>query len=223
MAATSADLSNVRLSRAQFVSPNPTWVDNAKVGKVTAVATPLANTGLLTEQLYWNRSIEREVVLAGADPTDAFAASPVRVAGDGTLMTPAGPLQTPVLFEQFGATARFQQAKLVAQTSSFALWRPARVARLGLLETGRYHDGWLGASGGLTVWPKPGKPLRGTLTFVVTLPYGFKPTALTFGTGRPRSGREPQGDSAFASTPTGRGSGASTPFHGSFPTSGWSR
>ena len=50
-----------------------------------------------------------------------------------------------------------------------------------MLETGRYHDGWLGASGGLTVWPKPGKRLRGALTFVVTLPYGFKPTALTFG------------------------------------------
>ena len=83
--ATSADLSNVRLSRAQFVSPNPTWVDDANVGKVTAVATPLANTGLLTEQLYWNRSIDREVVLSGADPTDAFAASPVTVAGDGTL------------------------------------------------------------------------------------------------------------------------------------------
>jgi hypothetical protein len=181
LGATSADLSNVRLSRVQFVSPNPTWVDDAKVGNVTAVATPLANTGLLTEQLYWNRSIDREVVLAGADPTDAFAASPVNVARDGTLTTSSGPLRAPILFEQFGATARFQQARLVAQTSSFALWKPTHVARLELLETGRYHDGWLGASGGLTVWPKPGKRLHGTLTFVVTLPYGFKPTALTFG------------------------------------------
>ena len=67
VAATSADLSNVRLSRAQFVSPNPTWIDDARVGNVTAVATPLATPGLLTEQLYWNRSIAHEVVLTGAD------------------------------------------------------------------------------------------------------------------------------------------------------------
>ena len=179
--ATSADLSNVRLSRAQFVSANPTWVDDTRVGDVTAVATPLATPGLLTEQLYWNRSIAHEVVLTGADPTDAFEAPPVKVAGDGTLVTPAGPLRTPILFEQFGATARFQQATLVGETSSFALWKPKGVARLGLLETGRYHDGWLGASGAVTLWPKPGKRLRGELTFVVTLPFGFKPTTLTFG------------------------------------------
>ena len=101
-----------------------------------------------------------------------------------------GPLRTPILFEQFGATARLQQATLVGETSSFALWKPKGVARLGLLETGRYHDGWLGASGAVTVWPQPGKRLRGELTFVVTLPFGFKPTILTFGG---RTGDDPAG------------------------------
>ena len=181
VAATSADLSNARLSRAQFVSPNPTWVDDARVGNVTAVATPLTVPGLLTEQLYWNRSIAHEAVLTGAVPTDAFTASPVKAARNGTLVTPAGALRTPILFEQYGTTARFQQAKLVAQTASFALWKPRGVARLRMLETSRYHDGWLGRSGELTVWPKPGKRLRGELTFAVTLPSGFKPTTLDFG------------------------------------------
>ena len=43
--ATSADLANVRVSRAQFVSANPTWVDDASVGNVTAVADAARHPG----------------------------------------------------------------------------------------------------------------------------------------------------------------------------------
>jgi hypothetical protein len=181
LAATAADVHATRLTRAEFASPNPTWVDDAHLGDVTAVATDLAPTGLLTEQLFWNRRITREVLLDGAEPTDAFATSDVRIAHDGTLETPSGPIRTPVLFERYGTTATFQKARLVASTASFELWHPKTDARLSMLQTGRYEDGWLASGGYLAFWPADGKRLRGTITFTVSLPAAFKPIHLTFG------------------------------------------
>lgn len=181
LAATAADVHSARLIASEFVAPHPTWVDDAHVGDVTAIATRPAPTGLLTEQLYWNRTLTREVLLAGASPTDAFTAPPVRIARDGTLESRAGAIRTPILFEQYGVSASFRDARLVAATPSFALWKPKTVVRLRMIETGKYQDGWLGPRGYLALWPEDGKPLKGVLRFTVSLPDGFKPTKLTFG------------------------------------------
>jgi hypothetical protein len=181
VAGTAADIRAARLTRAEYVSLHPTWVDDARVGDVTAIATNRASSGLLTEQLFWNRTITREVLLDGAEPTDAFAAADVRIASDGTLETPAGPIRTAILFERYGTTATFQDARLVASTPSFALWQPRATARLAMLQSGRYQDGWLATGGYLAFWPKAGKRLRGTVSFTVSLPAAFKATELTFG------------------------------------------
>lgn len=181
LAATAADVHATRLTRAEFASPNPTWIDDSGVGDVTAVATGQAPTGLLTEQLFWNRTITREVLLNGAEPTDAFATSDVRIDSDGVLETPAGPIRTPILFERYGTTATFRDARVVASTGSFVLWRPTHAARLSMLQTGRYEDAWLAPGGYLAFWPAPGKRLRGTISFTVSLPAAFKRTELTFG------------------------------------------
>ena len=55
------------------------------------------------------------------------------------------------------------------------------MARLSLLETGRYRDGLLAPSGYLALWPRPGGRLRGRVSFTVTLPSTFKPATLTIG------------------------------------------
>jgi Dolichyl-phosphate-mannose-protein mannosyltransferase len=181
LGATAADIHSARLSASEFVAQRPTWVDDAHVGDVTAVATRPAPTGLLTEQLYWNRTVTHEALLAGASPTDAFATIPVRIARDGTLMSRAGAIRTPILFEQYGVSASFRNARLIAATPSFALWKPKTVVRFRMLETGKYQDGWLDSRGYLALWPPQGERLKGVLRFTVSLPDGFKPTRLSFG------------------------------------------
>jgi hypothetical protein len=179
VAATAEDISRSHLAQREYVSPQPTWIDDAHVGDVTAVATALSPPGLLVEQLFWNQSITREVVMSNAAPTDVFASAPVYVGHGGALETPSGPIRTAVLWNQHGATAEFQGGRLVASTDSFALWKPSGVARLSLLETGRYRDGLLAGSGYLALWPRPGGRLRGRVSFTVTLPRMFKPAKLT--------------------------------------------
>jgi hypothetical protein len=178
-AATAADVRTSRLVRSTLDTPDLSWVDRSHVGDVTVVATG-PNDGRVTEQLYWNRSVTREVLFGAGKPTDTFEAPTVTVAHDGALETPAGPLRGPILFEQYGETVLFQDATRVAATPSFALWRPRRTARLALLED-RYDDGWLAASGSLALWPRDGKPLRGVLRLTVSLPVGSKPQRLSFG------------------------------------------
>ena len=61
-----------------FAPPSVTWVDDTRLGDVTAIATWPASDGLLTEQLYWNRSVAHEMLLGGAQRTDVFVAPTVR-------------------------------------------------------------------------------------------------------------------------------------------------
>ena len=184
LAATAADVRTGRLRAADYIDGNATWVDHANLGDVTAVATKAAPPWLLTEQLFWNRRLTREVLMTGANTTDAFASARVKVAADGTLEAPGGPIRTPILFERYGVSASFQDARLVAATPSFALWTPRTVVRFRTLETGRFQDGWLGPGGSLTLWPRPGSRLRGILSFRVSLPEGFKASTLSFGAKR---------------------------------------
>ena len=194
-----------------------------KVGNVTAVATPLATPGLLTEQLYWNRSIAHEVVLTGAEPTDAFEAPPVKVAGDGTLVTPAGPLRTPILFEQFGATARLpagnarrrdvELCALEAEercTPRLARNRPlprrlARALRCRHAVAASRGSDFEASS------PSSSRCRSGS----------SRPPSRSGGGGR-RSGLEPRRASGSASTSTGPGRARTRAVRGSSPTSGWS-
>ena len=180
--ATAADVHTARLVRSEFAPGRLTWVDDARLKNVTAIATSPAPDGLLTEQLYWNTSVSHEVLLGDAHRTDAFVAPAVRIAADGTLRTADGPVRTPVLFEQYGMSAVFQDATRIEQTPSFALWQPHRAARLAMLEAGRYFDGWLAPTGRITIWPRPGeRRVEGKLTFTVLLPVGFKPTRVSIG------------------------------------------
>ncbi len=163
------DLAHSRASRTQLVASDPGWVDAQKLGDVAAVQTSLAPRAALVEQLFWNRSLTRELVLApGAEPTDAFAAPPVRIDRTGVLRTGGNVVRSPLLFQRFAVTPVFQGATFIARAGSFTLWRPAGVARLRLLETGRFWDGWLAQSGRLEVWPGAMHP--GTVSFTLSLP-----------------------------------------------------
>jgi Dolichyl-phosphate-mannose-protein mannosyltransferase len=159
--------------RRQLVAPSPSWVDAARVGPVAAIETDLAPTPALLEQLFWNGSIDREL-LFGSSPsaTDTFPTGGLTVLPDGELAAVAGrtvqPLRTAFLFQGFEVSARFGGARRVASFSSFTLWRPAGTPRLETYELGRYWDGWLAPQGGLEAWP--GRAVSGVVSFTLSLP-----------------------------------------------------
>jgi hypothetical protein len=170
VAATVRDRSVAEYVRAQFVAPNPAWIDALHLHDVAVVQTQNGPRGPMFEQLFWNTSITRELLLGQAEATDLFSAPRVVIAGNGTLRTNAGVVRSPLLFQAYGVTARLAGAVLAARWSTFDLWRPTSVPRMCMLEAGRYWDGWLAWGGKITAWPDASGRTRGTLAFTLSLP-----------------------------------------------------
>lgn len=165
--AVAQDAKEAQGVRRELVPSPRSWVDAAHVGPVTLVQTQGAQQASATEQLYWNRSITRELVLGPhAVPTDIYPAPRVRTTPDGHIAGVTGAL----LFQGRGATVRFQNARVVAHAKSWSLWAGANAPQLSLLEDGRYNDGWLTTSGRITIWPEATGRVQGTLRFALTLP-----------------------------------------------------
>jgi hypothetical protein len=156
---------------------NLSWVDATGLRDVTLLQSVGSPPTRAVEQLYWNRSITHEALLGPAVATDVYAAPRVRIAQDGTL-TGVG---SNVLLQEYGATAEFANAKLVARAGSFSLWSSDTTPRLAVLEQGRYSDGWLARSGTLSLWPDAAGNTRGTLRFSLSLPSTAEPTTVAFG------------------------------------------
>jgi Dolichyl-phosphate-mannose-protein mannosyltransferase len=175
-----ADSANARQVRREFLPANPSWVDATGLRDVTLLQTAGAPAAGAVEQLYWNRSITRMALVGAAMPTDVYAAPRIRVARDGTLLG----VGANVLVQDYAATARFANARLVATAGTFSLWSADSAPRLSLLERGRFSDGWLARTGQLSIWPDAGGRTRGTLSFTLSLPASASPTTVTFGKAR---------------------------------------
>ena len=174
------DARNVRNVRASHLPPDLRWIDHGAVGPVTLLQTPGAPRGRALEQLFWNGSVNRIVLLKGAVPTDAFGAETVRVAPDGRLLDRRGPVRDSLLVENFGARVELSGAQRVARGASLELWRSAGVPRLSVLASGLYFDGWLARTGSVTVWPGASGVALGTLSLELRLPPGTERTPLRF-------------------------------------------
>ena len=150
---------------------NLTWVDNNVEHGVTAIETGPAQKEDLLSELYWNASIDREVVLGTAIPTDTFNAPHLVIGPDGSLRQIKGD----ILFHDYGTTALFTDAKRLASRAHFTLWDPRRGARFRLVFEGRYWDGWVSRAGRLRAWPrKRGDGVR--VSFDLSLPrHGREP------------------------------------------------
>jgi hypothetical protein len=168
--------------RDTFLPANASWVDATGLNDVTLVQTADSPSGRAIEQLYWNRSVTREALLGPATATDIYPAPHIRIARDGTL----GGVHGNVLVQDYGATARFSNAVLVARAGTFSLYRSDAAPRLSLLEAGRFSDGWLARTGRLSVWPDGTGRTRGTLRFTLSLPADARPVTMHFGKARYR-------------------------------------
>lgn len=179
-AAFSVESRNSRDLRAAFLPADLRWVDHSGLHGVALLKTPGSPPDRALEQLFWNTSVTRLLLLDGAEPTDVFAATRVRVSRNGRLLADGRPLRTPLLVENFAVRASFRGATLLARGGSFELWRPDGTPRLALLAVGYYQEGWLAGAGQVSVWPDASGGMRGTLRLVVGLPQDSRPTPLHF-------------------------------------------
>lgn len=167
-AAIAADSRSSDEIRSTHLPADASWVDARGFDSVTAVQTHGAPPDRLLEQLFWNPSIAHVATLGNAQRPDAFAATAIRVARDGTL----GGVKGPVLFQEYGVSAELEDADLVARAGTLSLWRPLGLPRLRLLADGRYWDSWLARHGSVTAWPDATGRTRGVVSFTLSLPAG---------------------------------------------------
>ncbi|HXH97953.1 MAG TPA: hypothetical protein VNH40_12165, partial [Gaiellaceae bacterium] len=170
LGATVYDRGYAAALRTRYVAADPSWIDALHLHGVAAIQTADAPPGELLQQLFWNRSIARELLLDDATPTDAGPAPRVSIGPDGTLRTSSGLLRSPLLWQGYAVSATLDGAELVAREKSFTLWRPTTLPRLRVLEAGRYSDSWLAWRGHITVWPDASNRTRGVLSFTLFLP-----------------------------------------------------
>lgn len=150
--------------------PEPSYVDAANLGQVALLEVPLNDRGYTTEQLFWNRSLGRILLLPDAFPPDAFPAEPVEIGRDGALLVRGEPYTQPFLVDSYSATTEFRGARQVTRTRIFRLLEPTGRPRLSLYVPGRYFDGWLALAGRLELWPDTGETLAGRLRTTLSLP-----------------------------------------------------
>jgi hypothetical protein len=150
------DTENTTSARRSFFGPDRSWVDNAKLGDVTLVRNIGGQRGSAFQQLFWNRSVERLVLMPGATIIDPFRADQAYVSADGTIIVGGKALTGPLLVDEHAVALELIGARRVGAAPGFSLYSPAGRPRLSLLFSGHYYDGWLTSRGGITIWPQPG-------------------------------------------------------------------
>jgi hypothetical protein len=180
-AAVVFDLENTRSARKSFFGSDPSWVDSARLGDVTMLRNFGGQRGAAFQQLFWNRSVDRVALMPGATVIDPFPAPAVSVASDGSLRAGGEDLDGPLLVDQHLVTVRLSGARHVGSAPGFHLYDAVGTPRLSMLFVGRHHDGWLGAEGALTLWPRPGQArLAGTFVLDVSAPGGSEGSNVGF-------------------------------------------
>jgi len=171
--AVAFDNGNSTSVRAAFLPGERSWVDRAGFDEVTLVRAPDGVRTEALEQLFWNPSVDRVVLLPGAEEVDHFRSSSLTLGNDGSLRSEGRPLAGPVLVDGYGGTIVLAEADQIASSQSFTLWRPHGAARMSLYMAGRYSDGWLAGNGRLYLWPeRTGESIERRVTLTLTAPPG---------------------------------------------------
>src|SRR5213078_1803830 len=131
------------------LNPDLRWVDHARLGSVDLLAPPGARKEQSWEQLFWNTSVDRLLVL-GSPPLDQFDTKFVRVARDGRLLVGGRADRRPLLVQTYASTVQLTGVARVRRDVIFDLYRPTGTPRLKLVAAGRYPDKWLAPRGAIT-------------------------------------------------------------------------
>jgi hypothetical protein len=171
VASWSFDARKADLTRQQL-APDLSWVDDARLGSVAMLETAGEPRWAPSQELFWNRSVDRLYLLGNADPIDLFSSPGIRVLGDGRLLVGGAPLLRPLLVANYGTQTSFRGATRVASNAGYTLWRPSGTPRLAQLVEGLYQDRWLAAFGHLTVWPDAAGRVARTVRLLLWAPQG---------------------------------------------------
>jgi hypothetical protein len=179
--AVAFDVTNTGLAKRAFLPRDPSWVDRAQVGRVSLLQAWGGIRAASLQELFWNRSVDRVLLLPGAFSIDRYGEERVSVAGDGSLRAGGQAVSGPLLVDRFGSSVQLRGARLVESGPTAALWVPAGRPRLALYWIGHYHDGWLADRGAVYLWPdQRGKALSGWLSMRLTVPRRAGKVKLTF-------------------------------------------
>ena len=157
--AVALDVQNTATLRKAYLPRDPSWVDRFHLGDVTlAPGVQRRHAAISLQELFWNRSITRVVLLPGATPgSTASAPSRRGVGDDGSLVGRRRPLGGPLLVDTYGSTVRLPDARR-SQAGADRVPVGCRSDPHGRAcastPLGRYSDGWLAKRGVIYVWPK---------------------------------------------------------------------
>jgi hypothetical protein len=169
-----------RIERRVVLPSDASWVDHARVGRTALVQSSRGNRMVSLLELFWNRSIDRVLLLPGASPIDGFSSQRVRVDRNGVLIAEGRPVRSPLLVDEYGSTIRLRDARLLTVGPTAALWVPTERAKLSLYVAGRFYDGWLASAGWIRLWPDTGARLAGWLSMRLTAPSDGEAGSLVF-------------------------------------------
>jgi hypothetical protein len=179
--AVAFDSRNAASVRAAFLPDDPSWVDRAGLDDVTLVRGPDGVRTEALEQLFWNRSVNRVVLLPGAAEVDHFHSAALSVGSEGSLSSAGRRLRGPVLVDGYGGTILLADAERIASSQSYTLWRPNGTARMSLYLAGRFSDGWLSAIGRMYLWPeRDGGTIARRVSLTLTAPAGADDMTIRF-------------------------------------------
>ncbi len=192
------DASNTTSVRQAFAGTNPSWIDDLHLGSVRMVLTP---GGIMTdplEQMFWNRSVDRAVLLPDAKPTDLLPVGKGTIAGDGTLLVDHKPLTSPAVIDQYSTSVQVRGAARLGSGPTSVLYRPSNALTLRMVVIGQLDQRWLTEHGALIVWPSvKGGPVAGRIVVRLSLPEGAGRIGVDFRSKKMRrvvevsSGQEP--------------------------------
>jgi hypothetical protein len=171
--AVAFDVTSTSATKRTYLPADASFVDRSGLRHVALLQSWGGRRAPTLEHLFWNRSIDRVLLLPGAAPIDAFHSDRVTVAEDGALLVHGVQFRGPLLVDGYGSYVRVRNANLVAEGPVSALWAPTGAPRLELYAIGRYYDGWLADVGAVYLWPATaGAKLSGWLTMRLTAPDG---------------------------------------------------
>jgi hypothetical protein len=158
------EIRNVQLPR------NPSWVDARGLHDVALVQAYGGSRTDAFDQLFWNRSVNRVLLLPAADRIDAFAEPKLSVGGDGSLRANGQAVDRPLLVDEARSTVALIGGRLVASSLDYDLWVPrGGQLRLGTYFAGRLRDGSLLPISVAEVWHQRSR-FVGTVRIVLSVP-----------------------------------------------------
>jgi hypothetical protein len=185
--AVALDVGTTQSQKKAFLPRDASWVDHARVGHTTLLQSWGGIRAASLQELFWNRSIDRVLLLPEAFPIDGFRDHRVSVGQDGSLVADGRPVLEPLLVDDYGSTVRLRGARVLLAGPTAKLWVPAGRPRLSLYATGRWHDGWLADRGTIRLWPEAATgDISGWLSMRLTASRDADAGKVTF---RPHGGR----------------------------------